>query len=486
MAADEPSIGARTMRGMFWAYGSFVAGRSLTLISTAILARLLDPRDFGLVALALVFTAVLETVADLGLSQALVVTPDEEVLERADSVFLGSIGLGAGLTAIVAGLGPLMALFFHQPALTWLMGLLGTNFLLRSLGSTHYALAEKRIDFRARTQAEVADVLVRGIASVVLAAAGLGASSIVIGYLAGTVALSATLWIVVPWRPRLRARRRDLRGLLRFGAAYSGVDLMAAISNNVDYVFVGRVLGPVSLGLYSIGFRLPELLIMNLSLVAGRVLFPAFAAVAREALADAFLVAFRYTMMIAMPLAAGLAALSHPVILALFGDKWEGSVGAMRVLSLYALFLTVNIPAGTAYKASGRPQVLLALAIPRFVVLVAALALLVDHGIVAVAACQAGAAGLVALLSTALAARLLAVRPGALLAELWAPLLAAALTGAALFGVQRVLPSWPALVVGVLMGASVYVGVLWVIKREALEQLWRRLRPPRAHQLAKT
>src|SRR3954447_16026022 len=114
MAAEEPSIGARTVRGMFWAYGSFVSGRLLTLVSTAILARLLDPRDFGLVALALVFTAFLETVADLGLSQALVVTPDDEVLERASTVFLASIGLGAALAALVAILGPVTALFFHE------------------------------------------------------------------------------------------------------------------------------------------------------------------------------------------------------------------------------------------------------------------------------------------------------------------------------------------------------------------------------------
>lgn len=486
MAADEPSIGSRTVRGMFWAYGSFIAGRSLTLVATAILARLLDPRDFGLVALALIFTAFLETIADLGLSQALVVTRDDEVLERADAVFLASVALGAALTLIVAGLGPLMALFFDQPELSWLMGLLGANFLLRALGSTHYALAEKRIDFRARTQAEVADVLVRGVASVALAAAGLGAASIVLGYLAGTAALSATLWAVVPWRPRLRARRGDLRGLVRFGAAYSAVDALVAVNRNVDYVFVGRVLGPVSLGLYSLAFRLPELLVMNLSLVAGRVLFPAFAAVAREALADAFLVAFRFTMLLAVPLAAGLAALAEPIILTLFGDKWGGSVDAMRVLALYALLLTVNIPAGTTYKAIGRPQVLLALAIPQLAVLIVSLTLLVDEGIVAVAACQAGAAGLVALLSTALAARLLAVRPRALLDEVWAPVLAAAIMGALLVGVEELLPKWPALLVGAVAGTATYAAVLLVIRREALEDLWRRLRRSRPHHLANT
>ena len=213
-------------------------------------------------------------------------------------------------------------------------------------------------------------------------------------------------------------------------------------------------------------------------------LFPAFAAVAREALADAFLVAFRYTMLLAMPLAAGLAALAEPIILTLFGGKWEGSVDAMRVLALYALLLTVNIPAGTAYKAIGRPRVLLALAIPQLVVLIVSLALLVDEGIVAAAACQAGAAGLVALLSTALAARLLAVRPRALLDEVWAPVLAAGPMGAVLVGVEHLLPAWLALLVGAVVGTATYVGVLLVVRREALEYLWRRLGPGRAHHLA--
>jgi PST family polysaccharide transporter len=486
MAADEPSIGARTVRGMFWAYGSFVSGRLLTLVSTAILARLLDPRDFGLVALALVFTALLETLADLGLSQALVVTREEEVLKRADSVFVGSVVLGVVLSALVAALGPLMAQFFDQPQLSWLMGLLGLNFVLRSLGSTHYALAEKRIDFKARTQAEVADVLVRGLASIALAVAGAGAAAIVLGYLVGTIALVVTLWLVVPWRPRLQARWRDVRGLVRFGVGYSALDAIIAVTNNVDYVFIGRVLGASAVGFYSLGFRLPELVIMNLSLVAGRVLFPAFAAVAREALADAFLTTFRYTMMLSLPLAAGLATLAHPIIMALFGEKWEDSVAVMQVLTLWALLLTVNIPAGTIFKSIGRPEVLVALAVPRLLLLVATLAVFTDQGIVAVAVCQVAVGALFLPLTTALAARRLRVSAATLLGELWPPVLAAALMGAVLLVVERTLAPWPAVIAGAFIGAGVYLGVMWALRREALEQLWRRLRPGRAHHLAKS
>lgn len=465
------------MRGLFWAYGSFVGGRALTLLATAVLARLLEPRDFGLVALTLVFIAVLETLADLGLSQALVIADRDEALDRAHTVFTSSVALGALLTVFVGALGPVMAAVFEQEALTYLLPLLGANFLLRSLGSTHYALAEKQLDFRTRTLAEIADVLVRGVAGVALAIAGVGATSIVLGYLAGTALRSAVLWRLVPWRPRLRADRGHLRSMVRHGAAFSGVDVLVALSSNVDYLFIGYVLGPASLGLYSIGFRLPELLVMNLTLVSGRVLFPAFAAVAKQALPAAFVVSLRYTLMMSLPLAIGLAALAHPLVVAVFGARWEESVTPMRVLALYALALTLNIPAGTVYKAIGRAHVLVALALPQLAVLVASIALVVDRGIVAVAACQAAAALLVALLSTILAVRLLSLSPRQLRSVIWPPVVAAVPMGTVMLAFAELLAPWPALAVGAVLGAGVYVGMLWLIARDALRYLWVRLRP---------
>jgi PST family polysaccharide transporter len=127
--------------------------------------------------------------------------------------------------------------------------------------------------------------------AIALAIAGLGAASIVIGYLAGTVALSATLWAVVPWRPRVCVAGDRTSPCSSASAPPTAAwTCSPPVSANVDYLFVGRVLGPAALGLYSIAFRLPDLLVMNLSLVAGRVLFPAFAAVAREALTGAYLV----------------------------------------------------------------------------------------------------------------------------------------------------------------------------------------------------
>lgn len=472
MPADrQDRIGARTLKGAGWAYGSYLGGRLLVLASTAILARLLAPDEFGLVALALIFISLLETASDLGLSQALVIARDD-VLERASSVFTLSVLVGAGLSFLAAAIAPLAALFFDEPALVGLLPVLGATFLLRSLGATHYALAQRRIDFRSRTAAEVAEVAVRGLTGIGLAMAGFGAWSLVLGYLAGTIALTAALWVLVPWRPSLRLQRRHIRELWRFGGALTALDLIAAAIANLDYAFIGRVLGPASLGLYSLGFRLPELMILNLSVVAGQVLFPAFATLDRDALGPAFVLSVRYTLMAGLPAAAGLAILAEPLTLTIFGEQWRGAIPATQMLTLYAIAVAVGIPAGSAYKALGRVGVLLTLAIPRAALVVAALALFTQHGIVVVAACQAAVAAAFAAVGLALAPRLLAVAPSSLWAAAWPSLAAAAgMAGVLLPLVQALGAHWAALLAGVPAGGLTYLSLLWLFDRASLERL---------------
>ena len=455
-----------------WAYGSVAAGQVLVLVSIAILARILTPGDFGLVALALVFIALLDTISDLGLSPALVISKPEELEERADTVFVLTVGIGAGLSVLTAAVAFAAGPLFGHPDLQPLLSVLGLNFLFRSLGATHYALAQKQIDFRSRTAAELTGVVARGLAGIALALAGAGAWSLVIGYLVGTLAMSAALWRLIPWRPKLRVSRVHLPRMLRFGGTLTGVDILAAVIAQVDYFFVGRVLGTHALGLYAIGFRLPELVVINLALVAGRVLFPAFAAVDREALGQAFLRAFRYTALVAMPTAVALCVLAEPIILALFGDRWAGSVGPMRVLTLYALAVTLGVPAGTAYKATGNAAVLLKLAVPRAILVVVSIALLVDEGTVAVAACQAGAAALFGIIGLAVATRMLDLRPAQLLAAAWPALATAAATAAAAALSEFLLDGpWATLALAVAACGAVSALVLRVVAPDVMAEI---------------
>jgi PST family polysaccharide transporter len=476
---EEPGqrIGQRALHGAFWAYSSFVGGRLLVLLATAILARLLEPEEFGLVALALVFMALLETVKDLGLAQALVATRPEDVYDRADTVFVATVAIGVTLSAIVAALSPLAAYFFDEPELVKIMPVLGVTFAIRSLGATHYALAQKEMRFKIRTIAQIADVTSRGLVGVALAFAGAGAWSLVLGYVVGVAALVIVLWRLVTWRPRLRVVRSHLRSLLRFGGALTGVDVLSAVLSNADYVFVGKVLGPAALGVYTLAFRLPELAIIGVANVAGEVLFPAFANVDRRALAHTYTIALRYTLILCMPLAAGMALLSDPLVEVVFGNKWEGAVEPMQVLTIYAFAVTIGIPAGTAYKAIGRADILLKLAIPRAILFIAALALVVESGLVAVAASHAGVAGLFSAIGILIASRMIGVPLGRLLRLGVAPTLATAVLAGVVVVLDGLLePAWASLLVAAPAGGLVYVGALWVLAPDAVRDVRERLR----------
>src|SRR4029078_5429388 len=250
-AKVRPGIGSRTVRAMLWAYGSYVGGRLLSLVADAILARLLVRWAVCLLALALTFIAFVDLIQGLGISEALVIGDDQDLDERAETAFPITLGSGFLLAGLTAALAPAAAAFFHQPRLIEIMPVLGADFILVGLGATHAGLALKRIDFRSRTIAELADAIARSGVSVVVALLGAGVWSLVVGYLVGTVAWDVALWRLVSWRPKFRPKRQHVRHLLRFGGSLTGVALMAAFMAEFDNIVIGRVLGTTQLGYYS-------------------------------------------------------------------------------------------------------------------------------------------------------------------------------------------------------------------------------------------
>lgn len=481
LGAPAEDLGGRTVKGLLWAYGAYVGGRALVLVSTAILARLLTPADFGLVALALVFMVFLDAIRDLGLSQALIGSADHELGEQTQTVFVGTVAIGGFLALVTAAIGPLAARFFGYPELSAIIPVLAGNFFLRSLGATHDALARKALNYRARTIADGADVILRGVIGVVLALAGAGVWSLVIGYVVGTAARDVALWAQISWRPGFSFPRSHLRRLVRFGGVLTAVDVLSAVTHNVDYLFVGRVLGSSSLGLYTIGFRLPELLILNLAIVAGDVLFPAYAALDRNRLREGFLISLRYVTVLVLPMSMALVMLARPTVLTLFGSKYAGSIDVMAPLALYAVFVAVNIPAGTIFKVTGNARLLLYTAVPYLLVLVPAIGLAADRGIYAVASVLTACMGVTAAVMLLIASRMLDVSPREMVATVAAPVVATAAMGAAMLPVAS-LVNTPivALVLGSLVGAFVYLGAIHLLDRSLLVRLKAMVMPGRA------
>ncbi len=471
---DTQGIGTRTVRGILWQYGSYIGGRGMSLVATAILARLLTPKDFGLVALALSFMVFLDLFQGSGVSLALVVGDTVDLDERADTAFALTTGLGIVLALLTAATGPLAAAFFHQPRLVEVAPVLGLNFFFIGLGGTHSALAQKSIDFRSRTIAELVEAAVRGLLGIGLALAGAGVWSLVLGYIVGTASWCAVIWQRIPWRPHFRPQRRHLRQLLSFGGALTGVSISAAFMAQFDNIVIGRVLGAAQLGFYSIATRLPQLLILNLASIAGRVLFPAFASLEEHDMERGFLTALRYALMVSLPLAVFMVVFAGPLTVELFGAKWTHAGTSMQVLSIWALMTVMGTIWGNAFLARRRPGIILKLAVPQAVALVAGSLLFVHQGIVAVSWVQAGIAIAAQIAVIVIAQRMFGYSFRAAQRAMAPPVVASAAMAVPLLVVHHLISQrLPALVVAAVAGVVVYLGALQLVAPDAIKRLRR-------------
>jgi PST family polysaccharide transporter len=202
------------------------------------------------------------------------------------------------------------------------------------------------------------------------------------------------------------------------------------------------------------------------------VLFPAFASVDIADLRRAFLTSMHFTSMIALPVAALLIALSDPLVLVAFGDQWEDAVPVMQIFTLYALTSPITLVCGTALKARGRAGLLLKVSLFQVALVIPSVAIVVPHGIMAVAICHAAAAAVILLVQLVIAMRMLDTNPASVIRTLAAPVAAALLVGAIAAAVNAAIDSAVgAILVAGVVGGAAGIALLWAVDRTALQSL---------------
>jgi O-antigen/teichoic acid export membrane protein len=369
-----------------WNYLSFGLGKLLVFISTAILARLLTQEDFGIVGFATVAVSYLSILKDMGLGAALI-QRREDVGEASNTVFTLNLIVGLALTVLAMLIAPIVANFFREPLVVPILRWLGLTFILNALGSVHTIRLQRELDFRRKLVPDLGRAVTKGVVSIAFAVAGSGVWALVYGQLAGVAASVVLAWIVFPWRPKLSVDREMAGSLLKFGVAVIGIDALAIINDNVDYLLVGRIFGNAAMGIYTLAYRLPELLVINVLWVMGAVVFPAYSAVQtnRDELRQIFLTTVRIVEIIVVPLCLGLLIAADPLVRVAFGNQWLEAIPILRVLAAYALVLSIGFHVGGVYKAIGRPDISVKLSLLTLVILVPALWIGSTYGLIGIA-----------------------------------------------------------------------------------------------------
>lgn len=348
------TLGRMTARAAVWAFVSTAGTKLITLAGLALLARILAPREFGLLAFAMTYIATAETIGDLGSGVALVYWPDRRDDAAQVTFLINAIG-GLFWCALTLVLAPFVANFFQSPSGTPIVRLLAVSFILKFLGNTHDALAQKDLAFRARLIPDLGLAGFKAGVALVLAYQGYGAYSLAWGHIAGTAARTLLLWIAIPWRPSLRVPWDLIKPMLRYGRGIISVNALSVIGHHADLAIVGRALGVTALGLYQMATKIPEATIIVILWVTSKILFPAFAKLqaAGVPLKRPYILATKYVAAVTMPAATGLAILAKPAILVAFGPAWVAAAPILAALAFSAALRGIGTQAGDLLKAAG-------------------------------------------------------------------------------------------------------------------------------------
>jgi len=430
-ARAPDGLGAHIASSARWVTASTVIASAATWLTTVALSRMLQPREFGLAALAILAVAVFQLFQDSGLHAALI-QRREGIRAAADSAALYAPLAGLALAGLCVAASPLAAHFFHQAGVAPLVRGLAAVLVLRSFAIVPGALIQRELLFARQAAISIgSSVLYLGSAGG-LALAGAGAWSVVGAQLVVSAWVAGAAWTVTPYRPDpRRASRAELRRLLGYGRHIVAGNVVGFVNSNTDPLAVGRLFGPVSLGAYTIGFQTGSQAVTIVTGIANVLVFPAYAKV-QDDLARfrrAYLRSLRFICTISPPVAFGLAAVSNVLVPVIYGSRWSAAIPVLAIISFYGLFLSVAATTGEVFKAAGRPQLFFQMGVVQIVVLFALIAGLYPFGIVGFAAARAGATLVMGVVALVAAGRILELPLAEWLHAIRAPFAAALAMG---------------------------------------------------------
>ncbi len=335
-----------------------VASRLASPLIYLILARLLTPADFGVVATAMIALNFSQMFWDAGLGRTLVQT--EEAQENAANVvFWVNAVMGLALYAILFLVAPQIADFFHSPASMPVLRVLGLQVVISSLSAVPNSLLAREMNFRRLFWIKLATAFIPAGFSIPLAYWGYGVWALVAGYLASSLLNCGLLWWTSPWRPSWQFDAPLARRLSRFGIWIVGENLAAWFFGWGDNLFVGRFIGVDALGVYSVAWNITTM-IFGLALnPIFPVLYPTFSRLQGdlESMKSAFHKVNRIVISLALPLGTGLLLVGPLLASVLFGDQWHGLGLVLSLIGFMhgmAWFIGIN---PEVYRALGRPDV---------------------------------------------------------------------------------------------------------------------------------
>ncbi len=334
----QTDLKGRSIRGVMVTLTSQGSLFVIQSISTMVLARLLTPADFGLVAMVTAFSDLATPFADLGLSQATIQRKDVSH-DQISALFWINVVIGLGLTLLMASLGPVLAWFYHEPRLKAITVLVSLIFLIAGVRAQPEALLRRQMRFSALAVRNITSMGFAVFVAIVIASRGAGYWAVVTVPLTAQFMQMALSWVMVKWRPGLPRRTAGVGSMLAFGGNLAASFLTFGLHRNADNILVGWYWGAGPLGLYSRAYSLLTLPLRQLNAPIAGVAVPAFSRIQGdpERFARYYLRAVGLMVWIGAPIFGFLFVGAEPVIRLVLGPQWHDAAPVFRILAISAL-----------------------------------------------------------------------------------------------------------------------------------------------------
>ena len=476
---------ATALRSAVWVMVESWLVRLVSLAAFLVLARLLTPADFGLMALAGIYLTFCTFVIDQGFGTALVQRHDLEP-GHLDAVFWAQLAIGVAIAGLTVGAAGWIAGFFAEPRLTPVLQALAPFPAITALTLVQQAQLRRQFLFRALAIRHVISAAAGAALGIVLAVLGYGVWSLVAQMLSGALVGLVILWRASSWRPRLAFSPRHLRSLIGFGATVFAHELVWTLAYQIDRLLLGRFAGVGPVGLYTVAQRLVSIVGEVLVVGLQGIVVPIFSRVQhdREALLRGLFRAYRLIAFIAFPAFAGLALIAPELVAILLGKQWGGAVPVVQASALPTLLYALGFFLSNVLTALGRPGLRLALTTTQTVASAVFVLAVIPLGPAAVALAMGAAALLAYAVNAIMLQRLIGLDPIAYHRQAWPAAAATGLMTAAVWALGPELvgrPVFIALAVKIAAGGAVYLAATAILARAQWREILELARSLKGH-----
>jgi O-antigen/teichoic acid export membrane protein len=431
----------RVIRGGFAKLTGQGAGLFLRVGTIAILARLLSPSDFGIVAMMTVITGFFDIVASAGLTPAVVQTATISDPQRTN-LFWINVAFGLGLAALCMAGGPLLASFYGEPRLVWMAPAFAVIFLLNGFSVQQTALLERQLRYVAVTRVELSSYTLGSVVSILFAWTGAGYWSLVLGLIAQSAMYAWGCWMATGWIPGPPQRSAPVGHLLRFGAIVTLNNLIVFLAYNAEKLLIGRFWGASALGVYGRAYQLINIPTASINTAVSGVALSSLSRLQDDPPRQRryYLKGYSLLMSLTMPLTIFCALFGADIIIVMLGPQWTEAVPVFRLLTPTVLAFGIINPLWALLLSSGLQRRSLYQAMVICPLVIGAVALGIPYGPTGVAFAFSSAMSLWVVPAVLWSLRGTSVRPRDLALAAGKPFVAAVIAGAAAFGLSQQLP----------------------------------------------